>query len=362
MQQTGRTIPTETFYTSTESLSRLFDKNVRKLRFQGETAEAFRTWKQEAAAQLKKVTGMDQMEYCDLEPRILGTEQMDGYRREKWLIQTEPDVWMPFYILLPDGIAEGETRPAMIAPHGHGSAGKYSPASRTDIPAVAEAVENYNYGYGLRFVQEGYIVFCPDARGFGERREWMLQGEEERAFLNSTCVELNHIAISLGRSLTGMWTWDLIRLVDYIETRTDCTPGKIGCAGLSGGGLQTLWLAALDERVQCAVVSGYFYGYKDSLLKYSYNCGCNYVPSLWNHVDMGDLGAMIAPRPLLIETGNEDGLNGDRGLQNVTEQLEITRDAYSVWGQENRLQHHIFEGRHRWDGKETYPFVDRWLK
>ena len=362
MQTTNRTIPTETYYTSTEYLSRMFDKKARKLRFQGKTIDEFQAWKQETAVKLKEIIGLDQMESSSLEPRMLETEQMDGYRREKWLIQTEPDVWMPFYILIPDGIAAGESRPVMIAPHGHGSAGKYSPASRTDIPAVAEAVDIYNYGYGVRFVEEGYIVFCPDARGFGERREWMLQGEEEKAFLNSTCVALNNIAISLGRSLTGMWTWDLIRLIDYIVTRTDCTPGKIGCAGLSGGGLQTLWLAAMDERVHCAVVSGYFYGYKDSLLQYSYHCGCNYVPSLWTHVDMGDLGALIAPRPMLIESGNKDELNGDRGMRNVTEQLDITREAYSVWGQEDRLQHFVFDGGHRWDGKETYSFVDRWLK
>jgi hypothetical protein len=357
-----RTIHTDTYYTSTEQLLHVYDKVSRKMRFDAKTVEEHGVWKKSVVVKLREITGLDQMEACPLEAKFLESKQLDGYLREKWLIQTEPEIWMPFYILIPEGMKGDELRPCMITPHGHASGGKYSPASRTDIPAIADAVKEYNYGYGEMFVKKGFIVFCPDARAFGERREWMLQGDGEHAFLNSTCVQLNHIAISLGRSLTGMWTWDLMRLVDYIQTRKDCNAEKIGCAGLSGGGLQALWLAAMDERVKCTVISGYFYGYKDSLLKQSNNCGCNYVPCLWNHVDIGDIGALIAPRALLVESGRNDDLNGERGLLNVTEQLDITRRAYALWGYEDRLYHHVFEGGHRWDGKETYKFADLWLK
>jgi hypothetical protein len=152
-----------------------------------------------------------------------------------------------------------------------------------------------------------------------------------------------------------------MRLIDYIETRKDCGPERIGCGGLSGGGLQTLWLSAMDDRVKCAVVSGYFYGYKDSLLK-MFNCSCNYVPHLWEYVDIGDIGALIAPRPLLIETGDMDPLNGERGLVNVTEQVEITRRAYKFLNAGEKLYHHIFEGKHRWNGEITYKFLDKWLR
>lgn len=168
------------------------------------------------------------------------------------------------------------------------------------------------------------------------------------------------MAIGLGLSLTGMWTWDLMRLIDYIETREDCAQDRIGCCGLSGGGLQTLWLTALDERVNCAVVSGYFYGYKDALLNL-YNCSCNYVPHLWENVDMGDIAALIAPRALLIETGDQDPLNGERGLDNVTEQVEIAAGAYRLMEAGERFVHHVFKGGHVWDGEKTYAFADRWL-
>lgn len=357
-----RTIHIDKYYTSTGHLLEVYDRESRKLGLKAESIAEYEEWKKAARARLSDITGICRMEKCGLKAQRLESVQMDGYRRDKMLIQTEPDVWMPFYVLIPDGIKPGEKRPCMIAPHGHGSAGKFSPSGRSDIPAVADQIRVYNYDYGVQYTREGFIAFCPDARAFGERREWMKQSDDEDNFLTSTCVQLNHMAICLGRSLTGMWIWDLMRLIDYIETREDCDAGRVGCGGLSGGGLQTLWVSAMDDRVKCAVVSGYFYGYKDSLLRLSGNCGCNYVPHLWENVDMGDLGALIAPRPLLIETGTKDPLNGERGMANVKEQLEITSKAYKLFGAEDRLYHHVFEGEHLWNGEKTYEFIKKWLR
>jgi hypothetical protein len=165
----------------------------------------------------------------------------------------------------------------------------------------------------------------------------------------------------LGQTVTGMWAWDLHRLIDYIETRDDCRADRIGCAGLSGGGLQTLWATAFDERIRCAVVSGYFYGYKEALLDGHTNCACNYVPHLYEHVDMGDIGALIAPRPLLIETGDQDGLNGASGLENVYSQLAITRRAYQTLDHEDGLAHDVFAGEHRWLGVQAIPWLKQFL-
>lgn len=355
-----RTVHTDKYYTSIEHILHVFDREGRKLRLNTENVFEYEEWKKKVRSKLTEISGIGRMEKCGLMPELLVSVEMDGYRRDKMIIQTEPDVWMPFYILIPDGLEDGEKRPCILAPHGHCGGGKYSPAGRDDIPAVKEMIEQVNYDYGVQFVQRGYIVFCPDARSFGERREWTGQADDESAFLNGTCSQLNRMAICIGQSVTGMWAWDLMRLIDYIESREDCKEDSIGCCGLSGGGLQTLWLTALDNRVKCAVVSGYFYGYKDSLLKLSH-CDCNYVPHLWEHVDMGDIGALIAPRALLIETGDQDPLNGERGVVNVTEQVEITGRAYTLLGAEERLYHHIFAGGHLWNGEKTYAFVDRWL-
>lgn len=180
--------------------------------------------------------------------------------------------------------------------------------------------------------------------------------------MGSSCRELNQMAISLGLTVTGMWVFDLMRLIDYMETREDCDLSRLGCAGLSGGGLQTLWLSAMDDRVKAAVVSGYFYGYHDSLLLLSGNCSCNYVPHLWETVDMGDIAALIAPRPLMIETGDQDPLNGRGGVENVVSQLEITRRAYRLFHAEENLAHSLNHGAHRWYGRDAYGFMTHHLQ
>ncbi len=75
---------------------------------------------------------------------------------------------------------------------------------------------------------------------------------------------------------------------------------------------------------------------------------------------MGDIAALIAPRPLLIETGNQDPLNGIGGIQSPIRQVEIARRAYRVYRAEDRLAHDLFEGVHRWHGVESIPWMRRW--
>jgi dienelactone hydrolase len=263
---------------------------------------------------------------------------------------------MPFYVLLPQNFST--PRPAVLAPHGHGSAGKFPVAGRRDIPAVARKIEESNYDYGVQLVRRGFVVFCPDARGHGERREETRElDESSHEFLGSTCHHLSLKGEPLGQSVAGMWTWDLMRLLDYAETRPEVDARRIGCAGLSGGGLQTLFLAALDERVRAAVVSGYFYGVKESLLEQAGNCDCNIVPGLWLHADMGDIGGLVAPRGLFIETGDIDPLNGRSGLDNVYPQVELSRQAFAGLGAAGQMEHHVFQGPHRWDGTRAIPWL-----
>lgn len=347
------------FYDTTKHLLDVYDKEARKMAFSASSKDEFETWKAALREKFREISGMSRMETCALMPHSLEKTAMDGYTREKIIIQTEPDVWMPFYVLMPDS----PTGKCVIAAHGHESDGKNAVAGCSDfsVPEIAEKHKRLNYAYGVDFVKRGFIVFCPDARGFGERREWALHDTVGVDTLKSSCNQLNRMAICLGLSLGGMWAWDLQRLVDYIETRPDCNMDKLGCVGLSGGGYQTLMLTALDDRIKCAVSSGYFYGIRDALLKLSDNCDCNYIPNLWKVLDMGDLAAIIAPRPFLVETGTEDPLNGERGIDNVSEQLDIARAAYRLFDAENLLEWFVFEGAHIWHGKKTCDFVESHL-
>jgi dienelactone hydrolase len=347
----------ETYYQTEQYFNQRFAVVARQMAFKAATVDAMRVWKHDLRGILRTLMGLEHMVPCPLNSRITGEVQCDGYRRQRVEIDTEPGVTMPMYVLIPDG--EHTSLPPVLAAHGHDGGGKVAVAGIDENPIVRKRMQHYNYDYGVKCAQRGYIVFCPDARGFGERRESNSVGDEN--VLNSSCSQLTNRALSLGMCVAGMWTWDLMRLLDYIQTRPECQGRAIGCIGLSGGGLQILYLAALDERVACAVSSGYFYGMRDSLLGICC-CDCNYVPHLMEYVDMGDLACLIAPRPFLVESGTLDDLNGVRGIINAVEQVDIARRAYKLLGAPERIYHDIFEGEHRWNGVYAYPWLDRWLK
>lgn len=341
-------------YTSAEYLARLFDKQKRSLAFNARDKKQFFVWKQKTRKKLKELIGYYKFQSCKPLPEINETVEFPDFIRIHMEINTEPSIKMPFYVLKPK---TGKTRfPVVLALHGHSSGGKYSTAGRNDIPEIAQQIKNYNYDYGVQFVKEGFLVFCPDARGFGERQEkWA-----KKDILASSCYWLLSMTIPFGMTIAGMWTWDIHRLIDYIQTRKDVDREKIACVGLSGGGLQTLWASALDDRIKCAVISGYMYGFKESMLETSV-CLCNYVPHLYEYLDIGDIAACIAPRPLLIETGSNDPLNGKSGLKNVYSQTSIIKKAYKILGNEKLFKHDVFEGGHKWHGVEAIPWVKKHL-
>ena len=347
--------PAVPVFTVHSHLRERFDAVGRSLRFDGKAPEDVAPWQAKARTALSRLIGLDTMQTCDLAPQVTEREDCGDYIRERVVIQVEPGLHMPVYILIPK--AGTPPYPVMLNPHGHGGGGKASVVGSTD-PVYQKAIEHYNYAYGVAFCRAGFVSVCPDARGFGERQE-AITAENP---LDASCRFINNMAIPLGQTVTGMWVWDLQRLIDYVETRSDFDATRLGCAGLSGGGLQTLWLTALDERVKAAVVSGYFYGVKEALLDKHGNCSCNYVPHLWEYADHGDLGALIAPRPLMIQSGDEDPLNGASGLENVESQLAIASTVYRMLGAEDNLAHDVFHGPHRWDGTHTIPFMQRVLK
>ncbi len=337
------------------SLQKRWARVGRKLAFSCEARTDMAQWRSKTVRKLKQLTGYDTLQSASLAPRVTEERAFDGYLRQRVEIQTEPGVVMPLYVFIPRGLPG--PHPAVLAPHGHTSGGKLAVAGCREIPEVAKTIDQHNYDYGVQFVRAGFVTFCPDARGFGERREQAARG----SILNSSCQWINNMAFPLGQTVTGMWAWDLHRLIDYVETREDCIRDRIGCAGLSGGGLQTLWAAALDKRIKCAVISGYLYGYKESLLDMHTNCSCNYVPHLYEYVDMGDIAALIAPRPLLVETGTEDPLNGASGLANVRSQMRTIRRAYRLLAANRMLKHDVFAGKHRWNGVEAIPWMKHHL-
>lgn len=207
--------------------------------------------------------------------------------------------------------------------------------------------------YGKVFCDQGYIAVCPDPAGFGERQEGLAREDRGTSregkpdVLGSSCGKLAETATALGMSLAGLIAWDNRKLVEYLCTLPYVDSKRIGCAGFSGGGLQTLWLAALDDRIKVAVISGYIHGYQDSILD-THLCACNFVPDLWEYADISDIASLIAPRPLYVENGQDDPLNGVRGITDPREQVARIRQAYALFGAERNLEHFTPPGGHAW--------------
>lgn len=349
LSDNGRTVHIDTYYEDELAFRERLKREGRSAAFKGTTPEDFEAWQIATRVRLFDLLGLSIMDRVSIEARELDRVQIaGGIVRTHAMLQVERDVWMPFYLLEPQSPkldARGR-KCCYICPHGHQGAGAASVAGVTGVPAVDDAVRKFNYDYGLRLARMGYVTVCPDARGWGYRRDWKGQGDDENSFLRGTCLNQARMAEPLGLTVAGLNAWDNMRLIDYLEARGDIAMDDLGCFGFSGGGYMTLYLAALDPRVRKAFVSGYLYGVDDSLLHLNGNCSCNYTPGLWRLLDMGDIASLIAPRPLLVQSCEEDHLNGSRGLKNVDEQLKIVRDAYKLLGRRDGLRHEVCPGEH----------------
>ena len=349
LSDNGRTVHIDTYYEDELAFRERLKREGRSAAFKGTTPEDFEAWQIATRVRLFDLLGLSIMDCVSIEARELDRVKIaGGIVRTHAMLQVERDVWMPFYLLEPQSPkldARGR-KCCYICPHGHQGAGAASVAGVTGVPAVDDAVRKFNYDYGLRLARMGYVTVCPDARGWGYRRDWKGQGDDENSFLRGTCLNQARMAEPLGLTVAGLNAWDNMRLIDYLEARGDIAMDDLGCFGFSGGGYMTLYLAALDPRVCKAFVSGYLYGVDDSLLHLNGNCSCNYTPGLWRLLDMGDIASLIAPRPLLVQSCEEDHLNGSRGLKNVDEQLKIVRDAYKLLGRRDALRHEVCPGGH----------------
>jgi dienelactone hydrolase len=273
-------------------------------------------------------------ERVPLELEVRESVKRGSYTRHSIVFDSEATMSVPAFLLVPDD--RREPGPAVLAQHGHGP-------GKSEVCGLD--------GYAHRLAELGYVVLAPDLRYFGERTDW-LPPDKYGCDLN-----LVH-AVAAGANPLAQNLWDLARGLDVLEQHPLVDPDRIGMVGLSYGGTSTLFLAAWDERIRAAVVSGYFSEWRESHRVPWNLCGSQVLPGMLGEIEHVDLGALIAPRALLVETGTEDPIFPVAGAQREMARLAVVYDALGV---RERLEHDVFEGGHRWNGDRAYPFLERWL-
>lgn len=324
--------PSPTSFSSAAGLEGQLSALRPRHRFAGGSREDWRRWRSELADDLRGVLGPLPNASCDLRATVVAGEKQDGFVQYRITYQTRPGVVVPAYLLIPDKLSS--PCPAVVCAHGHVPGGKES---------VVKGGHEYGAAYGAELARMGLITLCPDNAGMGERAR---PGEN--------CDLLWRRLNYLGQDLTGYRVYDLIRAVDYLQTRPEVNAGAIGIAGLSGGCWLGLVTAALDERICAAVLSGYFTTFAQT--SWEGHCVCHHPKGMGLLCEMPDIAGLIAPRPVFVEWGNRDV------IRPVHPAFEMTQAIYEAAGARENLLLHEFDGDHLFDGQQSLPWLCRVLR
>jgi dienelactone hydrolase len=327
----------------------------RSLAFKAKSISEAQDWQSLLRDELITLLGGFPEDSCDLSPQVLETHQEDGFTCQKVAIQTVAGEHMPCFVLIPPKESGASFKP-VIALHGHGTWGGAAIVKNPADPLGADLNQQLNYDYAGQLAKRGYLVFVPELRGFGQRLEGPELREGEAQWISS-CYAVSVNALLLGKTLLGLRVYDIMRLIDYIHTRPEPLTDSLGCVGLSGGGMLTLFTTALDQRISCAVVSGYFNTFRDSIMAVRH-CLCNFVPGIVRVAEMVDIAGLVAPRPLLIETGTRDPIFPTAATQQAYRDLQ---KIYAVYSAMQKLDIDVFEGEHAWSGAKAYDWLAKWM-
>jgi dienelactone hydrolase len=345
-------------------------------------------WRREAQARVwERLAAPDLPETPALQVEWSGTTP-DGLVAERLSWQLSYGPRTEAVLLKPAGTPDGKL-PAILALHDHGGMKYFGwrKIAQIEEPSHPLLVEHREQGYGgLAWANEiakrGYVVLVPDTFTFGSRRVRIADvspriangvqdpGPDEapdaiRAY-NRWAGEHEHI---VAKSLfSAGTTWPAVTLRDdqvalsILCARPEVEATRVGCGGLSGGGLRTVYLAGLDHRIQCCVCAGFMTTWTDFLLNKSYtHTWMTYAPLLPRELDFPEVLGLRAPKPTLVQHCLEDPLFTN---EEVEESDRILIDVYSRAGAPEAFRLSSYPGGHKLDAPmqaEAFAWFDRWL-
>jgi dienelactone hydrolase len=357
--------------------------SFRQSRFRREDLEA---WRRQAHGRLME---------CLLMPESAGVPKVtvqhklvfDGLDVEhlSWSLPYGPPTEAVF--LKPAGAAG--RLPAILALHDHGGRKyfgwrKIARISDDIHPMMREHQEHYygNAAWANEIARRGYAVLVHDTFTFASRRvrvgdvPRVLKGDlaevnpedpQEIDAYHRFAAQHEHImAKSLfcaGTTWPGVFLGEDMRALDVLCSRPDVDAARVGCAGLSGGGLRTVYLAGSDDRIACAVCIGMMTTWRDYLLnKCHTHTWMVYTPGIPRDLDYPEILGLRVPRPTLVQNDREDSLFTMPEMERAD---RILAEVYRKAGAEDRYRCTFYPGPHKFDRAmqaEAFAWFDRWLK
>jgi len=291
-------------------------------------------------------------EKTPLNPKITGKVKKKGYAMENIIYESLPHFYVTASLFIPDNLKA--PAPAILFCSGH---------SR-------EAYRKQSYQLPiLNLVKKGFIVFAIDPIGQGERLQY-LNTETDESLIGSTksvTIKKEHSYPSAqifltGQSIARYFIWDGIRGIDYLISRKEVDPKRIGVHGNSGGGTQTAYVSALDERVAASAPSCYITNYKRLMQSIGVQDGeQNFYHGILNGIDHADFIEARAPKPTLIMATTRDFFS----IQGTRETYKEVKRIYERFGEPDHIKitEDDFEHGYTQKNREAmYAFFQKYLK
>ncbi|MFM8878323.1 MAG: alpha/beta hydrolase family protein [Verrucomicrobiota bacterium] len=277
-------------------------------------------------------------------------EDRSGYRFEKFTFDNGAGATVAGYLFIPSHLRG--PAPAVLYCHWHGGQYDIGKDEMLRTNAVPEAA-------GPALARRGFVVLGIDAYCFGERNGQGPGGPAEKG----SAGEMTAAKFQLwaGRTLWGMILRDDRMALDYLASRPEVDPRRIGVTGISMGATRTWWLMALDERLRAGVAVACMTRYTELIREGGLNAhGIYYfVPGMLRHFDTEAVMALAAPRPMLFMTGGKDSGSPVSGIARLEPPI---REAYRLYGAEASFESRLYPELGHVYTPEMWERTQAWLE
>ena len=275
-------------------------------------------------------------------PKLVGKEEHDGYTLERLVLDLNGVEPVPALLLVPH--KRPTPAPGLLYIHWHG--GMYDLGKEQLLRGVPVQPP-----YAPVCAEKGLVTLAIDSWCFGERKhESEGKQGEENAF---------KLMLWEGQVLFGMMMFDEFRALDYLASRPEVDPHRLGAFGMSMGATKAWWLAALDPRVKFCIDVCCLTDYAELIRAHGLQGHgiYYYVPSLLKHFQSAEISELIVPRPHLSVNGRRDPLTPPAGVEKIRDFL---LPLYRKHGNESDCLIELFDCAHE-ELPEMRKLILRWM-